>query len=43
MKLIYTFEGKLPINFRMDSANKSALNKYEQNRHDNQQNNYTSP
>jgi len=42
MKLIHTFEGKLPLNFRMDSANKAALNKYEQNRHDNQQNNYTS-
>lgn len=42
MKLIHTFKGKLPVNFRMDSANKAALNKYEQNRHDNQQNNYTS-
>lgn len=41
MKLIHTFEGKLPFNFWMDSANKVALNKYEQNKHDNQQNNYT--
>jgi hypothetical protein len=41
MKLIHTFEGKLPLNFRMDSANKAALNKYEQNKHGYQQNNYT--
>jgi hypothetical protein len=42
MKLIHIFEGKLHVNSRMDSANKAALNKYEQNRHNNQQNNYTS-
>jgi hypothetical protein len=41
MKLIHTFEGKLPLNFRIDSATKAALNKYEQNKHDCQQNNYT--
>lgn len=42
MKLIHTFEGKLPVNFRMDSVNKAALNIYEQNRHGSQQNNHTS-
>jgi hypothetical protein len=42
MKLIHTFEGKLPTNIRMHSANKAVLTKYEQNRHDNQHNNDTS-
>jgi hypothetical protein len=36
LKLIDTFEGKMPVNFRLGSANKAGLNKYEQNRHDNE-------